>query len=421
MRDLTRTFTLFSRVIFDDFDTQAGWHLAKSITKFTTYSVLILTSFFLGDWYRSKSYRSPGCQFRESILHIQKSPDCPDKEIFLISHDFIQYMPSILLTLVLWEMTLFLRKKHQQDWKRLKSQSLIEKKSNLTELSREAKILKDKYGSLYEIKKSQTPHPDFLCEPGTHELMDLPPVVSCDGYARGFTQFVLTAGQDQNSAPFGIIDQPLLGDLLAYIQNQPLSTATVFQPDKLNVLKTIKMMISLLQNLVNKHKDVGRKMLYRYALFYTGLYGYLCIKKSDSSLLEFVTWNILLIPLMVEFIKLYGPLMHFYESKILCRPHEYASPEELKNELNNLRLITVSSLFVCPLTQALLDKAVICQDGNIYEEKIIKQHFNFKKNATIRSPISRTEFKDYPLMWPYHQRRKQIQKLTRANYFNLTR
>ena len=97
----------------------------------------------------------------------------------------------------------FLKKKHQQDWKRLKSQRLIEKKSNLTELSREAKTLKEKYGPLYEIKKSQTPHPDFLCEPGNHELMDLPPVVSCDGYARGFTQFVLTAGQDQNSARLG--------------------------------------------------------------------------------------------------------------------------------------------------------------------------------------------------------------------------
>ena len=426
----------------DEFDTPDWWHFAKSITKGCSASIMatavsLFYAMVNNNWDMSEHYTSHGCQSSPSIFHTQRSYNCPNEEIekklrniaddylmtSLKEKNFTLRISTIILLWTLWDMTHYLMKKHQRDWKRLKSQRQIEQKSNLTELSREAKILTEKYGSLYEIKKSKTPHPDFLCEPGTQQLMDLPPVVSSDGYARGFTQFVLITSRSQNSAPYGIIDQPLLGHLLAYIQNQPLPTETVLQPNKFNLLKTIKMIIILLQNLAKELKDVGMKIIYRYMMYLTGICGYIYFKKSSSNepisikdfdFLKFATWSILLLTFLAKSDDLYNALMRFYESQIRLNSYEYAS-EELKNELKNSRLITVSSLCMCPLSQALLDKAVICQDGNTYEEKIIKQHFNFEKSAIIRSPISRIEFKDYPLLWPYHQRRKQIEQLKKGS------
>lgn len=449
MRDLMRTFTGFSRIMFDELDTPDCWQLAKSITKGSAVSLMatavsLCYALLENTWYMSEHYESHGCKSSPNLFRsAQRSYDCPDeaieKKLRTISNDslmtslgnknFILMISTIIALWTLCDMTYFLMKKHQQDWKRLKSQRQIEKTSNLTELSREAKILKEKYGLLYEIKKSKTPHPDFLCEPGTQQLMDLPPVVSSDGYAHGFTQFALIASQNQNSTPYGIVDQSLLGHLLAYIQNQPLPTETVLQPNKCNLLKTIKTLIIMLQDLAKEFKDIGMKIIFWCVVSFTAMFSYYYIQKSSSNepistkdfTLKFASWSILILPLIkVDPFQLYHALMRFYESQIRRSSQEDAS-EELKNELKNSRLIKVSSLFMCPLSQALLDKAVICSlDGNTYELSTIKQHFKLG-GPILRSPISRIEFKDYPLLWPYHQRRRQIKQLDRANYFNLIR
>ena len=92
-------------------------------------------------WYMSEHYTSHGCKSSPSIFRRQKTYDCPDKEIekklrnisndhlttSLKNQNFILTGSTIILLWTLGDMIHFLIKKHQEDWKRLKSQELIKK------------------------------------------------------------------------------------------------------------------------------------------------------------------------------------------------------------------------------------------------------------------------------------------------------
>ncbi len=319
------------------------------------------------------------------------------------------------------------RNRHQERRRIVELQRKTAMTSNLDELAEEAGKLKDKYGdSFTKTLNSGKKHPRFLCEPESDELMTMPPIVASDGYARGYWEFkriqedkLKSRFSGETLAPFGIIDRVLMGNMLAYIQDQPLPTKLMsVSRSKYDVQSMLQFFKGLLKELCVGAKFTA-KTIYRDVIYIFTLLSAVCFLFSkprspleNHEFIEKYVENAHLLLLasvllsMAADSNVRSELKNWYESKILLsRTHTNDNDEDI--EAVSAELKTESDRVICPITQEMFKRATIVEDGVTYDKTAIETFLEGK--PVKKSPITHKEFKNgYPLLWHYTQLQGEV-------------
>jgi hypothetical protein len=343
------------------------------------------------------------------------------------------YIPLLLIGIALGLIygIFKVKRRHEDNWKIMELNQATAKISNLAKLEIDAKKILQDYQKFYSnIKNSSRRHPNFLCEPNSQELMDIPIVVGSDGYARGFKHFKKMIEEKCDSeitgkplAAYGIIDRVLMGNLLAYLQQQDLPEINVLIYKKHSKFyQKIRVIFEFVRELLGGLKYFIKKTLrtnlFLFA-FFSGL-GYFFasnhpkVKTSEISQFEAYLEKAPLFMFISFFISVVDNAGHLVStlSNWLDRKIQQA---DIKPETDDIYAPNVerkvSDRFVCPLTHQIIRDFVICEDGRTYEQEAIELALQNQPQKIKKSPVDHSTFKNqYPLIWVYTQRQEESRK-----------
>ncbi len=412
-----------------EIDVQESWIMLKSLLSVT--SVGFIYAFFekptLDNFISSHlnefncSYQMTGSKLRPLILN------CPNENANLQltnaaqtdfdSFSFNNFYKNHILVFAIIGLAIGIvgilsrRAENQQNFEEQQKTARI---NNISELEEEEKRLLDKYGQRYfQVKGNQATHPPYLCEPESTDLIGLPPIVCSDGYARSLSQFKLMIQNNTRSnfsgevlAPYGIIERVLLGDLLAYIENDNKAMKPVF------ILAYKKNTNSLFNSVLNLLREIfpvfGKAVIGGGAIFITlFLTAYLllslllpenefCIDKIFNQAI----YGTSLLSTFILFTQLPN-LNAWFNLKITEAKYEENAIEDIEEGIK----WKIPNRLLCPITRGIFRIPVICEDGFPYEKNAIKR---FLESTSIKSPCNPSfKFKNrYPLLWSYVQLQK---------------
>lgn len=353
------------------------------------------------------------CTYHKAIY----KPVCPDEITYsqLIQaanayQDFLSliktYMAWMLIgiTIGLARGVFQIRNRHYKDYLNACEQQKTVNLLNIRELEEEEKLLDQKYGAKYKSvqqQQQQPPH-SFLCEPKSTTLIGMPPIVASDGYARSLKEFKAIIGKKspftgEKIAPYGIIDQTLLGNLLAYIENQPFPQVTTLSFKQISPAPS-KPLFYLLQEGFFQSKNT--------IILLGSIFTSLCLMLKIL-LGENLTINrifILATIILFNFIIVKGANLTAWFDQKIAETKDRESIDDIEGpDVSN----RISDRLVDPINLEILEEAVICEDGYTYNNKTIRRFLDGQ--TPKKSPFKpKLKFKNqYPLLWPYTQRQQE--------------
>lgn len=414
MKKFFDQFSHLASFVYEEWDIEILGDLVKSFCKNAAFTLSMAGLWIIRDWYVNEQKKENfhqstiGCNITQSddllTRYILTCPNGEEKEIMAVTQNSFnntvilnQWLSVALISLgVTIEMVRMLRLKYQQ---KVYWQSLIQ--ADLPKLEQTAANLKRQYGSLYETKKQQSSHPFYLCEPGSKGLIDLPPIAIPDGRIQGYTNFMK---KNQNEVRyFGVIDQDLLGHLLAYIQGQPLPDERIVKTKPSSIyLYFLYMEIFSIRCLIDA-KPAIKKVLVRSIIVFTVFTGIgvgLFPKEITNLPFPRIATYSLLFSIFENLFNSFQDISHYFYNI-----HQQVQGENAIAEIKTSTHFSVPSLMSCPLSSELLKDPVFCLDGHTYEREFARKHFQNDE----KSPQSRQQLGPYPF-WSNKYRKKQVRE-----------